>query len=129
MLGQIVECRLTVPDDKNNVQVISLTSEDVQTLVQQSTTLRVKVTRRSLNTLSQPVSIVVTGAFNFNAVEVSDDTSQDEGEGEKTEAPINPDEPDDDPTQTPSGKDDGGFSISPGLIYTILSIVMYVFGD
>ena len=121
--GQIVECRLTVPDDKNNVQVISLTSEDVQTLMQQSTTLRVKVTRRSLNTLSQPVSIVVTGAFNFNAVEVSDDTSQDEGEGEKTDAPINPDEPDD-PTQTPSGKDDGGFSISPGVIYTVLSIVM-----
>ena len=112
-----------MPDDKNNVQVISLTSEDVQTLMQQSTTLRVKVTRRSLNTLSQPVSIVVTGAFNFNEVEVSDDTSQDEGEGEKTDAPINPDEPDD-PTQTPSGKDDGGFSISPGVIYTILSIVM-----
>ena len=122
--GQIVECRLTVPDDKNNVQVISLTSEDVQTLMQQSTTLRVKVTRRSLNTLSQPVSIVVTGAFNFDTVEVSDDTSQDEGEGEPTETPTNPDEPDDDPTQTPSGKDEDGFSISPSLIYTILSIVM-----
>lgn len=115
---------MTVPDDDNNVQVISLTPEDVQTLVQQSTTLRVKVTRRSLSTMSQPVSIVVTGSFDFDAVEVNDDTSQDEGEGEKTETPINPDEPDDDPTKSPSGKDDGGSSKSSGVWYTILGIVL-----
>lgn len=118
-----IDSRLDVPDDDNNVQVISLSAEDVRTLVQISTTLRVKITRRSLSTLAQPVSIVVTGAFDFDSVVVNDDTSKDESDSSETTG--SPENPDDQSTMSPSDKDEPKTGNSSSLIYVILSIVMY----
>ena len=66
------------PDDYNNVQVISLDAERVASMTQQSNKIIVSVTRRSLTTSMQPVSIVVTGGFDWSAVVVNDDTSKNE---------------------------------------------------
>ena len=66
------------PDDYNNVQVISLDAESVASMTQQSNKIIVSVTRRSLTTSMQPVSIVVTGGFDWSAVVVNDDTSKNE---------------------------------------------------
>ena len=66
------------PDDYNNVQVISLDAESVASMTQQSNKIIVKVTRRSLTTSMQPVSIVVTGGFDWSSVVVNDDTSKNE---------------------------------------------------
>ena len=66
------------PDDYNNVQVISLDAERVASMTKQSNKIIVSVTRRSLTTSMQPVSIVVTGGFDWSAVVVNDDTSKNE---------------------------------------------------
>ena len=66
------------PDDYNNVQVISLDAESVASMTKQSNKIIVSVTRRSLTTSMQPVSIVVTGGFDWSAVVVNDDTSKNE---------------------------------------------------
>lgn len=66
------------PDDYNNVQVISLDAERVESVTEESDKLIVSVTRRSLTTSMQPVSIVVTGGFDWSAVVVNDDTSKNE---------------------------------------------------
>lgn len=66
------------PDDYNNVQVISLDAERVASMTQRSNKIIVSVTRRSLTTSMQPVSIVVTGGFDWSAVVVNDDTSKNE---------------------------------------------------
>ena len=66
------------PDDYNNVQVISLNAADVQSMAKKSNKFQVKVTRRSLSTSMQPVSIVVTGGFDWDSVVVNDDTSKNE---------------------------------------------------
>ena len=47
-------------------------------MTQQSNKIIVSVTRRSLTTSMQPVSIVVTGGFDWSAVVVNDDTSKNE---------------------------------------------------
>ena len=73
-----IESRLDGPDDYNNVQVISLDAERVASMTQQSNKIIVSVTRRSLTTSMQPVSIVVTGGFDWSAVVVNDDTSKNE---------------------------------------------------
>lgn len=80
----MIEYRLDGPDDYNNVQVISLSATDVQTMVKQSTKLLVTVTRRSLSTSMQPVSVVVTGGFDFDSVVVNDDTSKNEKDKPKS---------------------------------------------
>ena len=66
------------PDDYNNVQVISLDAESVASMTKQSNKIIVSVTRRSLTTSMQPVSIVVTGGFDWSSVVVNDDTSKNE---------------------------------------------------
>ena len=66
------------PDDYNNVQVISLDAERVASMTKQSNKIIVSVTRRSLTTSMQPVSIVVTGGFDWSSVVVNDDTSKNE---------------------------------------------------
>lgn len=66
------------PDDYNNVQVISLDAERVASMTKRSNKIIVSVTRRSLTTSMQPVSIVVTGGFDWSAVVVNDDTSKNE---------------------------------------------------
>lgn len=66
------------PDDYNNVQVISLDAERVESVTEESDKLIVSVTRRSLSTSMQPVSIVVTGGFDWSSVVVNDDTSKNE---------------------------------------------------
>lgn len=73
-----IESRSDGPDDYNNVQVISLDAESVASMTKQSNKIIVKVTRRSLTTSMQPVSIVVTGGFDWSSVVVNDDTSKNE---------------------------------------------------
>ena len=68
-----IEHRLDGPDDYNNVQVILLDSETVESMTKESNKIQVKVTRRSLSTSIQPVSIVVTGGFDWSSVVVNDD--------------------------------------------------------
>ncbi|CBK21446.2 uncharacterized protein [Blastocystis hominis] len=68
------------PDDYNNVQVILLDSETVESMTKESNKIQVKVTRRSLSTSMQPVSIVVTGGFDWSSVVVNDDTSKNEAD-------------------------------------------------
>lgn len=63
-----LECRLNNPDDINNVQVINLSPTEIQKMMQNSTLLEVKITRRSLSTSKQPFSIVITGGFEYNSV-------------------------------------------------------------
>ena len=58
--------------------MISLDAERVASMTQQSNKIIVSVTRRSLTTSMQPVSIVVTGGFDWSAVVVNDDTSKNE---------------------------------------------------
>ena len=66
------------PDDYNNVQVISLDAERVASMTKRSNKIIVSVTRRSLTTSMQPVSIVVTGGFDWSAVVVNDSANQKE---------------------------------------------------
>lgn len=66
------------PDDYNNVQVISLDAERVESVTEESDKLIVSVTRRSLTTSMQPVSIVVTGGFDWSSVVVNDSANQNE---------------------------------------------------
>lgn len=73
-----IEHRLDGPDDYNNVQVILLDSETVESMTKESNKIQVKVTRRSLSTSMQPVSIVVTGGFDWSSVVVNDNTNQKE---------------------------------------------------
>ena len=75
-----IEHRLDGPDDYNNVQVILLDSETVKSMTKESNKIQVKVTRRSLSTSMQPVSIVVTGGFDWSSVVVNDDTSKNEAD-------------------------------------------------
>lgn len=79
----MIEYRLDGPDDYNNVQVISLSATDVQTMVKQSTKLLVTVTRRSLSTSMQPVSVVVTGGFDFDSVIMNDNANGNEEDNPK----------------------------------------------
>ena len=58
--------------------MISLDAESVASMTKQSNKIIVSVTRRSLTTSMQPVSIVVTGGFDWSSVVVNDDTSKNE---------------------------------------------------
>lgn len=88
-------------------------AEDLQAVLQQSSKLLVKVTGLSLSTSMQPVSIVVTGAFDFESVTINDDTSKNKKD-EPSKIP-------DDTTENPSNKPDNSGTDSVFWLLQILS--------
>ena len=73
-----VRRRRTDGDRYNNVEVTKLSENDLEDLCgDEPATILVHVRRHLLSTKYQPVSIVITGDFRFDAVEVFDDTSLD----------------------------------------------------
>ena len=69
--------RLEENDRYNNVEVVKLTSDELRTLCGTTAEVVVHVKRYSLSTKFQPVSLVITGDFNFDSVKVEDDTTKD----------------------------------------------------
>ena len=63
------------PDRENNVEVVKLSSQQLETLCGSTREVVVHVKRYSLSTKYQPVSIVITGDFDFDGVKVEDNTS------------------------------------------------------
>ena len=67
-------CRLSEPDQYNNVEVIFIGEEQLKQLVgdERNPEAVITVTSRLLHTKFQPVSVVVTGQFEFDSVKVKD---------------------------------------------------------
>ena len=59
------------------MEVVKLTSDELRTLCGTTAEVIVHVKRYSLSTKYQPVSLVITGDFNFDSVKVEDDTTKD----------------------------------------------------
>ena len=69
--------RLRENDRYNNVEVVKLTSDELRKLCGTTAEVIVHVKRYSLSTKFQPVSLVITGDFDFDSVKVEDDTNKD----------------------------------------------------
>lgn len=67
-------CRLGEPDQYNNVEVIFIRGEQLKEVTGgvQDPEAVITVTSRLLHTKYQPVSVVITGQFEFDSVKVKD---------------------------------------------------------
>lgn len=69
--------RLEKEDSVNNVEQITLSKEVLATLISSSsstTDITISIRRTTLQSSYQPFSLVLTGAFEFDAVNVKDNT-------------------------------------------------------
>ena len=76
-MGGRVSRRRNSADRENNVEVVKLPTDKLFMLCRNTLEVIVHVRRHALSTKFQPVSLVITGDFDFDKVKVEDDTAQD----------------------------------------------------
>lgn len=76
-MGARMRNRLEENDRYNNVEVVKLPTDKLFMLCRNTLEVIVHVRRHALSTKFQPVSLVITGDFDFDKVKVEDDTAQD----------------------------------------------------